>query len=626
MCGICGVFGARRPDVVERMLDTIVHRGPDDGHLTSAPDFTLGARRLSIIDLEGGRQPLCNEDGKVWVAQNGEIYNFPGLRDELAGRGHGFSTRCDTEVIAHLYEEEGLDTPLRLDGMFAIAIHDEGRGRGLLMRDRTGKKPLYYLEHEGCLWFASEIKALLEVPGFERVIDWEAIHHFLSYKHVPAPWSAFRGIRALPPAHLLEWKDGRIARLEPYWRASYEPFPEPLDEETLVESFLEKLRSAVRRRLISDVPIGFFLSGGLDSSLSTCIAAEANPEPIRTFTLTYSEESSTEGKRQDLACARRVAQQYGTIHHEEQLDFSRFPEEFPEIIRHFDEPFGGVVSTYFLSRLISRHVKVTLSGDGADELFGSYLSHRVSQPLEAYRRRVEAGESVTPEEGSFEGRAGFLDGLCTPDDSEWRYRLLVFSDEEKRSLYSPALREATRAFSTRAHMREMFGDLTATDPLNRVLEAEFRTFFPDQVLTFVDRLSMAHSLEVRTAFLDTDLVEFVARLPARFKIREGQTKYLLKQAALRYLPEDIVHRPKEGFVMPINDWLLTHLRDYVHDMLSPERLRRQGWFDGAAVGKLLDGFYGGDRSLANRVLSMVAFQVWHDLYFPVSTPVTTARG
>lgn len=616
MCGISGVFGAARPDLVERMLDQIIHRGPDDGHHVSGDGFTLGARRLSIIDVEGGRQPLSNEARDVWVAQNGEIYNFPGLRERLAEKGHRFATRCDTEVIAHVYEDEGASTPLHLDGMFAISIFDASRGRGFLMRDRTGKKPLYYLERDGCLYFASEIKSLLCVPGFERSIDWEAIHHFLSYKHVPAPWTAFQGIRALPPAHVLEWSAGRIRRIAPYWRASYEPFPEPLDEGALVETFLDKLRGAVRRRLISDVPIGFFLSGGLDSSLSTCIAAEACAEPIRTFTLTYSEESATEGKRQDVECARRIAKQYGTLHHEETIDFSRFPQEFPEIIRHFDEPFGGVVSTYFLARLIAKHVKVTLSGDGADELFGSYLSHRLAQPLDAFTRRIAAGEAVPPEDAAFEGRAGFLSRLSSPDEGEWRYRLLVFSDEEKQALYSPALREATKGFSTQAHMREMFGDLTAPDPLNRVLEAEFRTFFPDQVLTFVDRLSMAHSLEVRTAFLDTDLVEFVARLPARFKIREGQTKYLLKQAALRYLPEDVVHRPKEGFVMPINNWLLEHLRDYVHDMLAPERLRRQGWFDEKAIAGRLDAFYGGDRSQANRILSLVAFQVWHDLYFP----------
>jgi asparagine synthase (glutamine-hydrolysing) len=608
MCGIAGVFGARRPEVVERMLATIVHRGPDDGHVVAMEGFTLGARRLSIIDLEGGRQPLSNESGDVWVAQNGEIYNFPDLARRLAASGHAFATRCDTEVIAHQYEESGAETPTVLHGMFALAVYDRRSGRGLLARDRTGKKPLYYWEGKDLLYFASEIKALLAVPEFEREIDWEAIHHFLGFKHVPAPFTAFRGIKMLPPAHRLIWGDGRIARVERYWRPSYEPFDDDVSEAELVDTFLDRLREGVRRRLISDVPIGFFLSGGLDSSLSTCLAAELNDEPIRTFTLTYSEESATEGKRLDVACARRVASQYGTVHHEECLDYSRFPEEFPRIIRHFDEPFGGVVSTYFLARLISRHVKVTLSGDGADELFGSYLSHRLALPLDEYRRGVR----TSPD---FEGRAGFLGRLQSDHDWDWRARLLVFSDDDKATLYGPDLRKTTAGFSTRNLLREVFSDLTARDPLNRILEAEFLTFFPDQVLTFVDRLSMAHSLEVRTAFLDTDVVEFVARLPARYKIRDGVTKYLLKEAARRYLPADIIDRPKEGFVMPINQWLMTHLREYALDLLSPTRLRAQGYFDPEGVRAVTDAFYGGDGSLANRILNLLAFQVWHDECF-----------
>jgi len=608
------------------MLDAIVHRGPDDGFSHAAAGYTLGARRLSIVDLEGGRQPLCNEDGTVWVAQNGEIYNFPELRERLRAAGHSFRSRCDTETLVHLYEEKGLEGFALLEGMYAFALYDEGRRTGILVRDRVGKKPLYYLEHKGCLWFASEIKSLLRVPGFERCADWRAIHHFLSYKHVPAPYTAFEGIRSLPPASILVWSNHRIQRLETYWRPGFLPGPERPQEE-LVDELLALLRAAVRRRLISDVPIGFFLSGGLDSSLTTCLAAELSDTRIKTFTLSYSEESTTDGKRQDVQCARLLARLYGTEHHEETIDFADFPSEFSRIISHFDEPFSGVVSTYFLARLIGRHVKVALSGDGADELFGSYLSHRLAQPIAHYASLKAAGGQLPSGLADFEGRPGYLEQLYSPHDWEWRYRLLTFADAEKTALYTPEIRQLTAGVSTLEHLRACFTNLSAQDPLNRILEAEFRTIFPDQVLTFVDRLSMAHSLEVRAPFLDRAFVEFACALPQRWKIRDGVNKYLLKQAALMYLPKEVVSRPKEGFVMPVNRWLLESLPDYVRDMLSSERLRSQGYFDAAGVSGLLDAFYSGQGALANKVLSLVAFQVWHDTCLRANSlrPVSVER-
>ena len=628
MCGIAGVFGQKNPHVVSHMLHTLIHRGPDDGYQVAGDGFTLGARRLSIIDVDGGRQPLASRGGDVWAAQNGEIYNFRELRTELAASGHTFTTRCDTEVIAEAYVRYGASVPEHLDGMFAISIYDERRATGMLARDRAGKKPLYYVEHERCLWFASEIKALWCIPGLARRIDWEAIHHYWSYKHVPAPLSAFEGIRVLPPAHRLIWSEGTIQKIEPYWHLSFESVDTPRDEDELVDDFLDRLKAGVRRRLVSDVPIGFFLSGGVDSSLSTCIAAELNPDPIETFTLTYSDDSATDGKRADVACARAIAKTYGTRHHEEEIDYRSFPQDFPRIISHFDEPFSGVVSTWFLARLISRHVKVALSGDGADELFGSYLSHRLAQPLADYRATRDAGGNASPAGSLFEGRPGYLEDLCTDEDWEWRYRLLTFDEEEKLALYAPALRARMRQYSTRRNLQRAFEGLTARDPLNRILEAEFRSFFPDQVLTFVDRLSMAHSLEVRTAFLDTAVMEFVAQLPARFKIRRTdvgettswETKYLLKKAALRYLPADVVYRPKEGFVLPINGWLLTHLGDYVRDMLSSDRLTGQGWLDPQAVQNVVRRFQGGETRLANKILSLLAFQVWVDVCYHAPVP------
>ena len=489
------------------MLGVLAHRGPDDQHCVAGEDFTLGARRLSIIDLAGGRQPLSTPDGSVWACQNGEIYNFPELREQLRVQGHHFSNRSDTEVLPHLYQMHGDAMGKAIHGMFAVAVWDKERRRGLLIRDRAGKKPLYYTQRGDQLWFASEIKALLQIPGFERKLNQEAVYHFLSLKNVPAPLSAFEGVYMLPPAHQLVWADGRIHCLEPYWKLDWTPLEGELHEQELAEELLLRLERGVKRRLLADVPVGFFLSGGLDSSLATALAASSSGQKVKTFTLRYRADSSTPGKELDLACARQIARQYDTEHYEEELDFSRFQEELPAILTHFDEPFGGVMSTYFLSRLIVKHLKVAISGDGADELFGSYLSHRLARPL------AEFSQGKTDDLGHFQDQPEFLARLASPHDWEWRSKLFVFTEEDKRKLYRP---ECLPGADTGQWMRQIFDGCSAQDPLNRVLEAEFLTQLPDQVLAFADRLSMAHSLEIRTGFLDTEVMEFAARIPGRF--------------------------------------------------------------------------------------------------------------
>ncbi len=625
MCGICGVFGRGDRATVDAMLATLRHRGPDDGFVVGGDAFSLGARRLSIVDVEGGRQPMSNETGTIWAAENGELYNYPKLRPQLVARGHVLHTQCDTEVLPHLFEQHGTDLPRYIDGMFAIAVWDDRRKIGLLARDRMGKKPLYYGVRGDQLFFASEIKALLTIPGFEREINLEALHHFLSLKHVPHPLSIFKGISILPPAHRLIFEPGQPLRIERYWDVGFDVRPDTagLSEDEMVDRFLVLLKQGVERRLMSDVPIGFFLSGGLDSSLSTALAAELSPGPIKTFTLAYADASSTPGKEADRRWARWAAERYGTEHHEETIEFSNFPENLRRILTCFDEPFAGVVSSYFLSQLIARHVKVALAGDGADELFGSYLSHRLAQPLAHYPEYLRTGDTdvIRPFDGRPEYLASLLDDAPAPRDGRpndwaWRAKLLVYSEEQKRALYAPEVAEALRGSSTRELLRETFDALTSADPLNRVLEAEFRTIFPDQVLTYVDRLSMAHSLEVRTAYLDTDVVEFVAGLPGRVKIDGGDTKHLLKRAALRYFPEDMVNRPKEGFLMPVTQWFQNDLRGYVRETLSPDRLAAHGFFRGEEVDRLIECLYrpGSDHTDVNRVLALVVFQEWYDLY------------
>jgi asparagine synthase (glutamine-hydrolysing) len=614
MCGICGIFGRGDQATVAAMLDTLIHRGPDDGYFVVKPDFALGARRLSIVDVQAGRQPLSNEDRTIWAAQNGELYNYPAVSPQILARGHQLSTHCDTEMLPHLYEDYGTQLPEHIDGMFAVAVWDDVRKVGILARDRMGKKPLYYHARDDILYFASEIKALLRIPGFERQINLQALNHYLSFKHVPHPLSIFEGISILPPAHLLHFTPGGSLQVRRYWDVDFSGADADLPEEDIVEEVLRLLRRGVERRLMSDVPIGFFLSGGIDSSLSTVLAAELCPNRIQTFTLTYADGSSSEGKELDRRWASFVARKYDTEHYEATIEFAHFPDSIRDILIHFDEPFAGVVSTYFLSQLIAKHVKVALAGDGADELFGSYLSHRLAMPLANYGEYQRTGQStlIRP----FEEQTDLLHRLAESEDWAWRNKLLVYSDDEKAALFEPSVSRTLEPYSTSKLLRQSFATLTATDPLNRILEMEFRTFFPDQVLTFVDRLSMAHSLEVRSAYLDTDLVAFVASLPGHLKMKGGETKYLLKQAALKYFPSEMVFRKKEGFLMPIAQWLLNDLQDYVRETLSPQRLQQHNLFNVACIQSLVDGLYQGqkDYTYANKILVLLIFQEWYDLY------------
>lgn len=616
MCGISGVFGRPDAETVKSMLGMIAHRGPDDEFSVSGVDFALGARRLSIVGVDDGRQPIANEDGTIWAAQNGELYNYPTAKQHLLARGHQLHTHCDTEILPHLYEDHGLDLPKHIDGMFAVAVWDTRNKIGLLARDRMGKKPLYYYRAGNALYFASEIKALLRVPGFERRINFEALHHFLSFKHVPAPLSIFEGISILPPAHTLLYRLDAEPQIRRYWDVDFSDngMSAEQTEDELVEHLLALLRQGVERRLMSDVPIGFFLSGGIDSSLSTALAAEMSPGRIKTFTLNYADDSTTEGKEFDRRWARWTAERYGTEHREETIEVANFPDNLRRIIGCFDEPFAGTVSTYFLSSLIAKHVKVAVSGDGADELFGSYLSHRLAFPLARYDEYLRTGDSglIRP----FESQTELLARLAEPKDCGWRSKLFVYTEDEKADLYSEDMRAAMRGFSSRERLCRDFSHLSAQDPLNRILEAEWRTIFPDQVLTFVDRLSMAHSLEVRTAYLDTDVVNFVAGLPGRLKIHDGETKYLLKKAALKYFPEEMVYRKKEGFLMPITEWLTGDLEDYVRQTLTPVRLDQHGIFDVERVQQLVDALYERrcDYRHVNKVFSLIVFQEWYDMY------------
>ena len=619
MCGICGFSGPPNEIVLKRMTDAILHRGPDEEGFYSDGNMNLGIRRLSIIDLETGHQPVHNEDRTLWAVFNGEIYNFQKLRKELAGQGHTFYTdHSDTEVIVHLYEEYGDDFVHKMNGMFVIALWDSGKNKLLLIRDRMGVKPLFYTVANSQLIFGSEIKAILEHPEYQRDINCEAIYHYFTFKNVPSPLTAFKNIYSLVPGEILTFSKTEISKKR-WWKIRFVE-KEDQDEAVLKEKILGLLEDAIRVRMISDVPFGAYLSGGVDSSSIVALMARFTNKPIKTFSLGYEDE--LRNKEADLYYARRVAKAYKTDHHEYIMPYKELLDEIENVIAAFDQPFSGSISTYFLTKLITKHVKVALSGDAADELFGSYLSHRLAQPMHHFKRlsRKIQGGTLTEEERDLLKPCDidFLTDLYKKsggDDVKWRYQLGVFSDEEKDLLLTPDFRSNIVHPSSFSLFAENFNQTTSKDPLNRMLEMEWNTQLPDQVLAFADFLSMAHSVEIRSPFLDYRLVEFVSTIPGHMKIRNGIVKDILKRTVWHLLPDGIAERPKEGFVLPIFDWMVDKLKPYSFDTLSENRLKTHHFFDVDYVKYILDDYYAGKKSNAAKVWNLMMFQLWWERYF-----------
>jgi asparagine synthase (glutamine-hydrolysing) len=619
MCGICGFSGPQNKMILKKMKDAMVHRGPDEEGFYSDGKMNLGIRRLSIIDLETGQQPVHNEDKSLWTVFNGEIYNFQELRKELMEQDHTFYTdHSDTEVIVHLYEEYGGDFLCQMNGMFAIALWDSQRDKLLLIRDRMGVKPLFYTFSNGHLIFGSEIKAILAHPGYQRDINYDALYHYFTLKNVPSPLTAFKGIYSLLPGEILTFSKNEISKKR-WWKVQYNE-KENLDEGLIKEKILGLLEDATRIRMISDVPFGAYLSGGVDSSSIVALMTRFSDKPIKTFSLGYEDE--LKNKEADLFFARKVAQAYNTDHYEYVMSHKELTDEIENVIGAFDQPFSGTISTYFLTKLITKHVKVAISGDAADELFGSYLSHRVAQPMHHFKflyGKVKDG-TLTEEEKDLLKPCDidFLTDLYKKsggDDVKWRYQLGVFSDEEKGLLLTPDFRSNIDHPSTLSLFAENFNQTTSKDPLNRILEMEWNTQLPDQVLAFIDFLSMAHSVEIRSPFLDYRLVEFVSTIPGYMKIRNGIVKDILKRTVRPLLPDGIVERPKEGFVLPIFDWMVEKLKDYSLDVLSERRLNSHHFFNVDIVNGILDDYYVGKKNNAPRVWNLMMFQIWWEQYF-----------
>lgn len=618
MCGIVGmVAGGASPlpgeAVARAMAAAITHRGPDDEGFFCDAHAMIGMRRLSIIDLGTGHQPIHNEDGSLQAVFNGEIYNFRELRAELEALGHRFYTRSDTEVIVHGYEEWGDRCFNRMDGMFGIALWDARRRTLLLARDRFGEKPLFYTEVGGTLVFASELKSLLAVPGFSREVDTEAVGAYVCFGYVPTPGCIFRGVRKLPPGHLLRFEGGRQTVL-PYYRVSFGPKLE-ISEAEAVEELARLLDRAVESRLVSDVPFGAFLSGGLDSSVVVALMSRHLAQPVRTFSIGFKEAAFNE-----LSDARRVAQHLHTEHHELVVEPDAV-DLLQRLVWFLDEPFAdsSAVPTFLVAQLARREVKMVLTGDAGDEAFAGYT--RYLRFLE-----LERLGSARPLASAAAGLAGRL----VPGSTGYRLRRVAerlsqsFPDSylsgvalTRPDIAAALLGDGVRAGRTADGAAGHYGSLAAAsraalglDPLDRCVAIDFASYLPDDILVKLDRMAMANSLEGRAPFLDHKVIDFAARLPRGLRVRDGRGKHILRRVAARLLPPEVLEKPKQGFGIPLGDWFRGPLREMAADLIRSRAFRERGLLDQTAAQRYLDRHLAGEADYGEVLWLTLSLELW----------------
>jgi asparagine synthase (glutamine-hydrolysing) len=618
MCGIAGFLTREPADpaLLARMCGVIEHRGPDDKGLFIEGGLGLGMRRLAIIDLASGRQPIWNEDETVAVVFNGEIYNHGQLRAELESTGHRFRTRTDTECLVHLYEAEGLSFVRRLRGMFAFALWDRRAQRLVLGRDRVGKKPLVYRITDDGIWFASELKSLLQNPNVDRRVDPIALHHYLTYQYVPAPRTIFEGVRKLPPATTLVYEHGEVT-LDRYWQLRYEPKTTE-SESDAVARLRELLIDSTRIRLMSDRPLGAFLSGGLDSSLVVAAMAELGMGKVKTFSIGFDERRFDE-----RPYARLVADHFGTEHHELVVRPDAL-EILPELVWHYDEPYAdsSAIPSFYLARMTREHVVVALNGDGGDESFGGYeryLAAVQAARLGSFpttRRAASWLERTLPDgqRGTLYGKAKRFLGVLAEDASH-RYASMMssFAPEEKSQIYSSDMRAAVEGSDSYELIDRHLADSNACDFADRLLRVDVETYLPGDLLVKMDIATMASSLEARSPFLDHHVMEFAASLPSSWKLRGRSGKRILKQLARGWLPDRVIDRPKKGFGVPLSHWLRTDLRDTVRDNLTDATARARGYFDPSAVDRLIRE-HDEDRDHGPQLWTLLMFELWHRMF------------
>jgi asparagine synthase (glutamine-hydrolysing) len=620
MCGICGLVatGGGTPDraALEAMNATLVHRGPDSAGVVADGPVALAARRLSIIDLEQGDQPISNEDGRVHVVQNGEIYNHARLRAELEKQGHRMRTdHSDTEVLVHLYEQHGPLFAERLRGMFAIAIWDARERRLVLARDRFGIKPLHWARIPGGLAFGSELKALRAAPGFSREIDPDAVEAFLAFNSIPAPFTIYRAARKLEPGHVLVWQEGSDdVTIERFAR----PTPPREPRAASPGHVLETLRDSVRAHLVSDVPVGVMLSGGVDSAALAALAATESSDRISTFSIGFEEQGFDETSR-----ARLVAERYGTDHHE-LIVRPNAVELLPRLTEAFDEPFAdsSALPTWLVSELAASHVKVAMSGEGGDELFGGYytyvadlLAPRVGRMAALARPLIERLPSSSSRAAAFDYKAKRFARAATLPPLErhhgWKE---IFDAETRAALLGEGCHPAKRGTDPLAVYRSAYEQTVGAPELARLQDVDLNVYLPSDLLVKTDRASMAHSLEARVPFLDVAVAELAQALPTRQKIRGMSKKWLLRKALEPLLPREVVHGRKHGFSIPASAWLRGDLEPFAREVLAPARIRDQGWFNAAVVTAVLDRHVSGREDLSRQLWGLMAFSLWHDRY------------
>ncbi|MEW5802715.1 MAG: asparagine synthase (glutamine-hydrolyzing) [bacterium] len=630
MCGIFGIYNFARPELavefsdLKLMGDAIAHRGPDAEGFHLEGTLGFGSRRLSIIDRSGGQQPIANEDRTIVVVYNGEIYNYQHLKEDLEQKGHRFSTSSDTEVLVHLYEEYGeeLITPLR--GMFAFALWDAKNRKLLLARDRVGIKPLFYTQSGTGIVFGSELKSLLKIKGIQRTVDPMALDAYFTLSYIPAPLTIFKGIQKLLPGHLMTitLQDG--IRIRPYWNLAVDPdYSKP--ESYFLEGAMELMEEAVRIHLMSEVPLGAFLSGGLDSGCVVAFMARNLPQAVRTFTIGFG--GAVGGFSDERPYARLVARHYSACHFEQEVT-PKAVDVLHRVVQSLDEPLAddSAIPSYYVSELAKRQVTVALSGLGGDELFGGYERYLGFQVgdwydfLPAWMRNkiINPLALGLPEQAN--GNPGinrlkrFIRGSGLPASARYLEFISLLSLQQRRHLYHPDVGRQIDFSHIESYLKSFFYQPKNVPSLNRVFYQDVHTYLPDDILALTDRISMAHSLEVRVPFLDHKLLEFCFRIPPEMKLKFFQKKYLMKKFGATLLPYAILRHKKQGFVGPMAHWLRHDLKTYLLEMLSEEAIRRSGFFDPKAVQKILDEHFSLRQTHDKLIFALLVFQIWQAEY------------
>lgn len=632
MCGIVGKynFGNKEPvgeDLIRKMCSQIVHRGPDDEGIYVKDSIGLGMRRLSIIDLGSGHQPIFNEDRSVVIVYNGEAYNFLELKEKLQKKGHQFYTQTDTEVLVHAYEEYGTDFIKEIRGMFALALWDENRKILILARDRMGKKPLYYLEKNGILWFCSEIKSILVDSQVERKVDIQSLDYYLSLNYIPAPLTIFEGIKKLPPASLLICENGKI-KIEKYWIID-NSFQNTMDENEYAEHLYQLLGESVKMRLISDVPLGAFLSGGVDSSIIVGLMAEHSDIPVKTFSIGFTEDEFSE-----LEYARLIAKRFSTDHHEYVVT-SDVKELIPKLVWYYNEPVGdsSAIPTYYVSKMTRQSVTVALSGDGGDELFAGYGKYPIIQNIISKNSlngllRSIVTKFILSRDLNFLSVHSIFKRLqnsigyrfSTPQERDLRW-ITRFDGSFKSHLYTGEIKSVIHDHQSRSFYDLRIAESPNKDVLSQISFMDLTSYLPDDLLIKVDIASMANSLEVRCPFLDHKFVEFAVRIPNSLKIQNGQSKYILKKAFAKLLPKEITERRKMGFSIPIDKWFRGELKELAYEILLGSSRDMSPYFEVRFVKRLLDTHTSRKADYGTLIWLLTNFVLWHNIFVGHSSPL-----